>query len=53
MQLLDAKGEAIFPEKGGHTMIGLGCIPLGRNTARFEIWDGMRAIDYLQSPPRG
>ena len=51
MQLLDAKGEAIFPEKGGHTMIGLGCIPLGRNTARFEIWDGMRAIDYLQSRP--
>ena len=23
----------------------------GSNTARFEIWDGMRAIDYLQSRP--
>lgn len=33
----------------GHTMVGMGCILLGRNTARFEIWDGMRAIDYLQS----
>ncbi|MCX5638990.1 MAG: hypothetical protein NTX52_15045, partial [Planctomycetota bacterium] len=30
-----------------HTMIGVGSILLGQNTARFEIWDGMRAIDYL------
>lgn len=34
-----------------HTRIGLCSIPLGRNTALFEIWDGMRAIDYLQSRP--
>lgn len=34
-----------------HTMIAVGSILLGRNTARFEIWDGMRAIDYLQSRP--
>jgi cephalosporin-C deacetylase-like acetyl esterase len=34
-----------------HTMLGVGCILLGQNTARFEIWDGMRAIDYLQSRP--
>lgn len=26
-----------------HTMFGIGCTLLGRNTARFEIWDGMRA----------
>lgn len=32
-----------------HTMAGIGGILLGRNTARFEIWDGMRGIDYLQS----
>lgn len=32
-----------------HTTLGVGSILLGRNTARFEIWDGMRAIDYLQS----
>lgn len=36
---------------GAHTMFGIGCTLLGRNTARFEIWDGMRAIDYLQSRP--
>jgi cephalosporin-C deacetylase-like acetyl esterase len=35
----------------GHTMLAVGSILLGRNTARFEIWDGMRAIDYLQSRP--
>jgi dienelactone hydrolase len=34
-----------------HTMLGVGSILLGRNTAKFEIWDGMRAIDYLQSRP--
>ena len=34
-----------------HTMLGVGSILLGRNTARFEAWDGMRAIDYLQSRP--
>lgn len=33
----------------GHTMLGIGSILLGRNTAWFEIWDGMRGIDYLQS----
>jgi dienelactone hydrolase len=33
----------------GHCNTGLGCVLLGRNTAQFEIWDGMRAIDYLQS----
>jgi len=32
-----------------HTMLGVGSILLGRNTAWFEIWDGMRGIDYLQS----
>jgi cephalosporin-C deacetylase-like acetyl esterase len=34
-----------------HTMLGIGSILLGRSTARFQIWDGMRAIDYLQSRP--
>ncbi|MBN2272234.1 MAG: acetylxylan esterase, partial [Sedimentisphaerales bacterium] len=41
-----------LPELWGtraHTMIGVGSILLGRNTAWFEIWDGMRGIDYLQS----
>ena len=35
----------------GHINVGIPSILLGRNTARFEIWDAMRAIDYLQSRP--
>ncbi len=34
-----------------HTMVAVGSILLGRNTATFEVWDGMRGIDYLQSRP--
>jgi cephalosporin-C deacetylase-like acetyl esterase len=32
-----------------HTLMGVGCILLGTNTAQYRIWDGMRAVDYLQS----
>ena len=32
-----------------HTLIGVGSILLGENVAQYRIWDGMRAIDYLQS----
>jgi dienelactone hydrolase len=45
-------GEGGWPKLAGcagHAMLGPGSILLGRNVARFEIWDGMRAIDYLQS----
>jgi len=35
----------------GHTLVGLGAILLGQNTARIEIWDAMRGIDYLQQRP--
>lgn len=34
-----------------HTMMGVGSILLGSNVAQYRIWDGMRAIDYLQSRP--
>lgn len=34
-----------------HTMTGLGSALLGANVAQFRIWDGMRAIDYLQGRP--
>jgi len=33
----------------GHNLAGVGAILLGRNTATYRTWDGMRAIDYLQS----
>jgi dienelactone hydrolase len=50
-QLLGKGGWPSLWGCAGHTMVGMGAILLGRNTARFEIWDGMRAIDYLQSRP--
>lgn len=34
-----------------HSLIDQGAHLLGSNTARIMIWDGMRAIDYLQSRP--
>ncbi|MFT4689599.1 MAG: lysophospholipase L1-like esterase/cephalosporin-C deacetylase-like acetyl esterase [Limisphaerales bacterium] len=34
-----------------HSLIDQGAHLLGGNTARIMIWDGMRAIDYLQSRP--
>ncbi len=51
MQLLDDNGRHTMWGTRAHTMVGVGCTLLGRNTARFEIWDGMRGIDYLQSRP--
>lgn len=32
-----------------HNLIGIGSILLGWNTARYEIWDLVRGLDYLQS----
>ncbi len=34
-----------------HNLLGIGSMTLGRNVNWFEIWDGMRGIDYLQSRP--
>ncbi|MBN2295220.1 MAG: acetylxylan esterase [Pirellulales bacterium] len=48
-QLLDKDGKPLFVSVAGHNQLGVGSILLGRNTASFRIWDGMRAIDYLQS----
>jgi len=48
-QLLREDGK---PQVGGttaHSMVGVGSTLLGRNTATFRVWDGMRGIDYLQS----
>lgn len=30
-----------------HTMAGLQCLLTGTNVARYEVWDGIRAFDYL------
>jgi len=48
-QLLDADGKPLAGGTTAHCMLGVGSTLLGQNTATFRIWDGMRAIDYLQS----
>lgn len=39
------------PENSGttteHSLMGVGSILVGTNTAQYRVWDGMRAIDYL------
>lgn len=34
-----------------HTVIGIQCLLAGDNIARYTIWDGLRALDYLLSRP--
>lgn len=48
-QVLDAKGRPRYGATSEHTLCGLGSTLVGRNTATYRIWDGMRAIDYLCS----
>ncbi|MBV6433383.1 MAG: hypothetical protein IANPNBLG_03561 [Bryobacteraceae bacterium] len=34
-----------------HILIGSQCLLTGGHEARYEIWDGMRAVDYLKTRP--
>lgn len=46
-QFLDADGRPRFKSTTEHTLVGVSCILVGRNTASYRVWDGMRALDYL------
>src|SRR5215470_10248487 len=46
-QLLGADGKPLFRPTTEHTLLGAGSIPLGRNTATYRVWDGIRSIDYV------
>jgi cephalosporin-C deacetylase-like acetyl esterase len=50
-QLLDQRGKPLAGGTIGHSLVGVGSALLGRNCATFRVWDGMRAIDYLESRP--
>jgi cephalosporin-C deacetylase-like acetyl esterase len=50
-QLLDENGKPVIGGTTAHCVLGVGSTLLGRNTATYRIWDGMRALDYLQSRP--
>ncbi|WP_164100776.1 alpha/beta hydrolase family protein [Candidatus Laterigemmans baculatus] len=49
-QILGEDGKPAVPSATTeHSLLGTAAMLVGWNTARWEIWDGMRAIDYLQS----
>lgn len=50
-QLLDENGKPVTGGTTAHCLVGVGSTLLGRNTATYRVWDGMRAIDYMQSRP--
>ena len=51
-QILDGEGQPRFSgTTTEHFLIGVGSILVGRNTARYRVWDAMRSIDYLVSRP--
>lgn len=51
-QLLDKLGNpAIKGSTSEHTLCGVGALFVGRSTAGYRVWDGIRSIDYLTSRP--
>ncbi|MCB1231113.1 MAG: acetylxylan esterase [Verrucomicrobiae bacterium] len=52
LQLIDPKtGKKLPGNSSEHLVLGVAPVLLGRSLASYMIWDGMRAIDYLQSRP--
>ncbi|MCI0703155.1 MAG: alpha/beta hydrolase family protein, partial [Planctomycetia bacterium] len=51
-QLLDKIGNpAIRGSTSEHTMCGISALLVGRSTASYRVWDGIRSLDYLASRP--
>ncbi|MBR4752378.1 MAG: acetylxylan esterase [Thermoguttaceae bacterium] len=50
-QYLKEDEKPVYETVAAHNLVQAGSILVGRNTATFEVWDIMRAIDYLQSRP--
>ena len=51
-QMLDDRGRPISKNTvGEHIQIGIGAWLVGQSTATYRIWDGIRALDYLESRP--
>jgi cephalosporin-C deacetylase-like acetyl esterase len=50
-QILDGRGQPALGSTSEHTMVGIGALLVGRSTATYRIWDGMRSLDYLASRP--
>src|SRR5262245_26984540 len=51
-QLLDERGNPFYSgSTNEHTMIGVSALLIGRSTATYRIWDGIRSLDYLAGRP--
>ncbi|MCI0441396.1 MAG: S9 family peptidase, partial [Chloroflexi bacterium] len=50
-QILAKGGKPITGGTSEHTMVGVGALLVGRCTATYRIWDGIRSLDYLASRP--
>jgi dienelactone hydrolase len=48
-QILSAEGKPLYDCVCEHTLVGIGCILLGINTAHYRVWDGVQSLQYLQS----
>jgi cephalosporin-C deacetylase-like acetyl esterase len=53
LEHLDASGKSLYSAggTGEHIADGLQCLLTGSNVAAYEIWDGIRAFDYLLTRP--
>jgi len=47
----DLQGRKLIRSTTEHTVLGAQCLLTGDNIARYTIWDGIRALDYLISRP--
>lgn len=47
----DIEGPELSDSTTEHTMQGIQCLLAGDALARYTIWDGLRALDYLLSRP--
>ncbi len=50
-QLLDEGKPAVAGSTTEHTLVGVGALLVGWNTASYRIWDGVRSLDYLAGRP--
>lgn len=52
VQLLNDAGKPAVPgSTSEHTLVGVGALLVGKSTATYRIWDGIRSLDYLASRP--
>ena len=47
----DFQASKVVRSTTEHTILGFQCLLTGDNLARYTVWDGMRALDYLLSRP--